>query len=256
MPQPYSTTAQVLNQALLGIIKTAGWNLTEPGQQAVQDITYSALAVGQSPVTVNYIPGGSAGSEVVTVSGNNIVVKIQSGVSTATQVLAAINASAAALAIVSASITGTAGTAQVSTGAPIIITGDVVQRINEADRHIDTKLAGLEVALPFASNPPVIQDLSILYARYAIFRDLYSAGSPSALNPQADHYLTEFEKRWMDLEEGWQKLVDANGVQIAMTKFATVNIGYPCPAPNNGDLYPNFPSGPYPDPPGIGYPHD
>lgn len=85
----------------------------------VQSITYTSVLVGVSGnlVSVAYTSGGTAGAEVVTVTGNAISVKIASGVSTATQVLAAINASPAALALVSAVITGTAGTAQVTAGA-------------------------------------------------------------------------------------------------------------------------------------------
>lgn len=251
--QPYSTTAQVLNRVLATLAASAKWNVGDPGTFAVQDITYVQIAAAQSLSTVSYIGGGTAGAEVVTVSGSAVQIKIQSGTSTATQVLAAFNASAAATALFSASITGTGSNAQVVTGAPVIITGDVAQRIGEGDRVIDTKLTGLEIALPFSSNPPALQDLSVLYARYACFRDLYAAGDPSAPNPQAEHYLAEFNTRWMDLEEGWQKLIDANGVQIATTKFTTLTVSYPCPAPSTNDVYPNFPSGPYPDPPGIGY---
>lgn len=85
----------------------------------VQDITYTSVFVGATGnlVSVAYTSGGTAGSEVVTVTGNAVSVKIASGVSTATQVLAAINGSTAALALVSAEVTGTAGTAQVAASA-------------------------------------------------------------------------------------------------------------------------------------------
>lgn len=88
----------------------------------IQDITYAPNPIsGVSPYAINisYTAGATAGSEVVTVSGTAINIQIQSSVSTATQVLAAINASAGALALVSASITGTAGHAQT---APVIAT--------------------------------------------------------------------------------------------------------------------------------------
>ena len=103
MAKPYSTTAQVLNRVLATLCKQAGWNLADPGAAAVADITFTQLAVGPYPVTVAYVGGGTAGSEVVTVSAQNaITVQIQAGTSTATQVLAKINASAAAIALVSA----------------------------------------------------------------------------------------------------------------------------------------------------------
>lgn len=77
----------------------------------VQDITYTANPNGYSGtagnvITVAYTTGGTAGAEVVTVSGTGISIKIQSGVSTSAQVLAAFNNSATALALASASITG------------------------------------------------------------------------------------------------------------------------------------------------------
>lgn len=84
----------------------------------LQDITYTSVLVGLSGnlPSIQYTSGGTAGSEVVTVTGNAVSVKIASGVSTATQVLAAINASAAAAALVSGAITGTASNAQTTAG--------------------------------------------------------------------------------------------------------------------------------------------
>lgn len=85
----------------------------------LQDITYVSAGTLYSPsgITIAYITGGTAGSEVVTVTGPAISVQIQSGVSTATQVLAALNASVAALALITPSISGTAGHAQVAVDA-------------------------------------------------------------------------------------------------------------------------------------------
>lgn len=82
--------------------------VTSNASLTLQDITYTA-AIGGTPgnsVTVAYTTGGTAGAEVVSVISNAISVQIASGVSTAAQVLAAINNSAAALALVAASITG------------------------------------------------------------------------------------------------------------------------------------------------------
>ncbi len=82
----------------------------------MQDITYTAAA-GQgsagNAITVAYSDTVEAGSEVATLTGNNLVVTIDSGESTATQVLAAITA-AAITGTVTAAITGTAGNAQVT----------------------------------------------------------------------------------------------------------------------------------------------
>lgn len=82
----------------------------------VQDITYTAKAKGVAgnSITIAYADTAEAGSETVDVTGTDIVVGIESGVSTATQVKAAIDASPEALALIGAAITGTAGTAQVT----------------------------------------------------------------------------------------------------------------------------------------------
>lgn len=83
----------------------------------VQDLTYLAKKGGLSGnlISITYTGGGTAGAEVVTVSGNSISVQIQSSTSTATQVRTAVMASAAAMALLtSVTVTGTGGTAQVS----------------------------------------------------------------------------------------------------------------------------------------------
>lgn len=74
-------------------------------------VTITAVAnLGKSgnSITLTYTAGGTAGAEVVTVSGNDISVQIQSGTSTITQVRTAINASTPAAALVLA--TGTSAT--------------------------------------------------------------------------------------------------------------------------------------------------
>lgn len=86
-----------------------------PASLVVQDITYTAVAnLGSSGnnITIAYTGGATQGNEVVTVTGSAISVQIEDGVSTATDVDAAIQASSAALALVSDAITGTGSNAQ------------------------------------------------------------------------------------------------------------------------------------------------
>lgn len=87
----------------------------------VQSIYYEAVAtgVGGNSVTIQYTTGGIAGSEVVTVVGSAISVQIASGLSTAAQIKAAIVASTAAAALVTASIFGDQTVAQT---APVSVT--------------------------------------------------------------------------------------------------------------------------------------
>ena len=103
----------------------------------VQDITYTAGAYGTggNAITIEYVTGGTAGSEVVTVTGNAISIKIEAGVSTATQVKAKFDAKPAAIALATSAITGTAGTAQVAAVATPLATG-VNGDINLTDNTI------------------------------------------------------------------------------------------------------------------------
>lgn len=78
----------------------------------IQDLTYTAVGLNPTLTTIAYTTGGTAGSEAVTVSGNTITVQISTGVSTATQVKAAVDGSAAAHALVTVAISGTGATAQ------------------------------------------------------------------------------------------------------------------------------------------------
>lgn len=86
-------------------------------------LTYTAIATGSAgnAIAIVYFGGGTAGSEVVTVGGNIISVKLQSGTSTATQVAAAINASPSALSLVTVTV-NTGATTQ-STMNPTYLNG-------------------------------------------------------------------------------------------------------------------------------------
>ena len=70
-------------------------------------ITYTAVVSGPTGnnISIAYVGGATAGSEVVTVINNAITVKIAAGVSTGTQIATAVNLSSAATALVT--VTGT-----------------------------------------------------------------------------------------------------------------------------------------------------
>lgn len=114
-----TTITTVTDATHLVVGSTFGWVVTSGdipthATLTLQSLTYTAVATGISgnSISVQYTAGGIAGSEFVSVLGNAITVQIQSGVSTATQVQAAINGSAPALALISVQITGFAATAQ------------------------------------------------------------------------------------------------------------------------------------------------
>lgn len=88
-------------------------------------ITYTAVRMGAAgnSITVALVAGGTAGAEVVTVTGNAISVQIESGVSTRTQVKTAIDGSAAAAALVGVSV-ASGGTAATLMAATALASGD------------------------------------------------------------------------------------------------------------------------------------
>lgn len=101
-----------------------------PSEIEVQDITYTSVsqyAPYSNTLTIAYVDGGEAGAEVVTVAGVAISILIEDGVSTATQIKAAFDASGPATALASAAITGTGSNAQVAAAATAFAggTGDV-----------------------------------------------------------------------------------------------------------------------------------
>lgn len=83
-------------------------NLYKLASVVVQDLTYTAVLPGiaGNSITVAYVGGATAGSEVVSVSGTSVVVQIQSGVSTATQIQTAVTSNAQASALVTVSVSG------------------------------------------------------------------------------------------------------------------------------------------------------
>lgn len=88
-------------------------------------ITWTAVTMGSAgnSITIAVVAGGTAGAEVVTVSGNAISVQIESGVSTRTQVLTAVQASVPASALVGISV-ASGGTAASLLAATPLAGGD------------------------------------------------------------------------------------------------------------------------------------
>lgn len=90
-----------------------------------QDLTFTADTAGSqgNNISIDYTPGALAGSEVVTVVGTAISVQIEDGVSTATQIKAAVDGFPAAQALVNTTISGVGGNTQVATGAAEYLSG-------------------------------------------------------------------------------------------------------------------------------------
>lgn len=89
---------------------------------------------------------------------------------------------------------------------------DINLRIAEGDARTDSRLAALGYSLPFASTPPLVFQMSVAYARYAVMRDIYGNKSPSQDPAQsAQKYLDEWNAMFQDLQEGRAFLVDSAG---------------------------------------------
>ena len=93
----------------------------DPGAQAtlvVQDITYTRDQAGTdgNTISIEYTDTTTAGNEVATLVGNAITVSIQSGVSIATQVVAALNANSTIATNLVYPITGVGSNPQVTYG--------------------------------------------------------------------------------------------------------------------------------------------
>jgi len=84
----------------------------------IQDLTYTSVlsGAGQDAITIEYANTAIAGSETVVVTNKAVLIGIESGISTATQVKAAFDGSAAAIALATVAISGIAGTAQTTQG--------------------------------------------------------------------------------------------------------------------------------------------
>lgn len=107
------------------IVGKATFHLRTVGTLAVQDLTYTSVVLDADAnlISIAYTGGATAGSEVVSVVGNAISIQIETGVSTATQVKAAFDLVAGAIALATVAVSGTGGTAQVVAAAAFLAGG-------------------------------------------------------------------------------------------------------------------------------------
>lgn len=97
------------------------------GTLTIQDLTFTGAAgnATDNSVTIAYTTGGTAGSEVVSVTGSAISIQIESGVSTATQIKAAFDLVSGATALASCSISGTGSNAQTAPVTATALSGGI-----------------------------------------------------------------------------------------------------------------------------------
>lgn len=95
---------------------------------------------------------------------------------------------------------------------------DVDARILEGDSIINGYLAQMGYALPFASTPALVNQMSILYGKYACLRDIHHHFSPSANGASGyKAYKDQFDALMESLRTGEIGLVDATPALIAPT---------------------------------------
>lgn len=102
-------------------------SLVQPVLSAVtaQGVTYTAKALGKDgdDIEITLVDGATAGAEVVTVAGKSITVQIEDGVTTQTQLKAAIDGNANAAALVSVAVAS--GATAVDEAAAVTTSGGV-----------------------------------------------------------------------------------------------------------------------------------
>lgn len=119
-PSQFSYSFERMCVSLMGSITQS----SATGSKAVlvaNGITYTAKEMGTAgnSITIALVAGGTAGAEVVTVTGTAISIQIESTVTTRTQVETAINASTAALALITVSVASGGTAATLSAAAPL-----------------------------------------------------------------------------------------------------------------------------------------
>lgn len=112
-------------------------------QLVIQDLTLEFALVGDNNAfTVEYVDDTTAGSETATLLGNAITVHIESGVSTATQVKAALDANVNIFTNINTTISGVASDPQVTQAATNFASGENPGNVKAANFTGDVSITG------------------------------------------------------------------------------------------------------------------
>ncbi len=108
-----------------------------------QDLTFTWNLVGDNNAyTMEYTPGATAGSEVVSITGNAIEVQIESGVSTANQIKTALEANMAFNSNIAVTVSGVGTDPQVTFGPTNFINGENAGNIKASQFDGDVEITG------------------------------------------------------------------------------------------------------------------
>lgn len=144
--QPYSAPVLQITQVVLG----------SHASLVIGDITYVAKAAGgASAITIAYVVAGASTPLTVVVTGNAIVVNLatsagSAAISTAAQVLAAVQASAPATALVSSTLTGVGTNVQAALAATNLTGGSAASTVTPGFIY---SLSILETTIGFQQFP-------------------------------------------------------------------------------------------------------
>lgn len=137
-----------------------------------QDLTYTADSPGTSgdDITIAYVDGASAGGETVAVSGLDIEVTIQDGVSDADQIKAAVDGDADASALVSVAVSGTGTNAQNAVAATNLTGGDDKYNKSSKEFGVDDSSPSLSIRIDTTINEflKLANDSSTLVYAYSM----------------------------------------------------------------------------------------
>lgn len=135
-------TARYINGINVSMDSVAGY----AGLQSsivFQDLTITFNQPGDNDnYSLQYLPGGTAGSETVALNGNNIEVTIDSGVSTASQIKSAIEATTGLNAAVTVTISGVGSNPQVAAGPTNFSGGEWPATVMAANFDGDVTISG------------------------------------------------------------------------------------------------------------------
>lgn len=155
--------------------------LTKAATIVIQDLTYTAdtAGVAGNDISVTYTGGGTAGAEVVSVSGSSISVQIQSAVSTATQIKTAVDASGAAAALVNVTVSGSGAAAQTTQAQTFLADGFDTTYLNVGMRVVGTGVqAGTTIVSIDSISAITVTPATTASATVAmVFQDRFSIDS-------------------------------------------------------------------------------
>lgn len=136
----------LLNQSAYGVYVNVSNITGYAGTQStltIQDLTYTFNAAGDNNVyTIEYTGGGTAGSEVVSLAGTDITIQIESGVSTATQIKAAVDGTMGINTAITVTISGVGSNTQVTDGPDNFVSGTNPGTIKAAEFVGDVNIQG------------------------------------------------------------------------------------------------------------------